>query len=641
MLKFKKSSLFYLGVSMASLVPNVWASQSSHLDTVVVTANRHETEILQAPASISVVTQEELALKNADDLADALTSEAGITISSVGQNRQGISIRGMPVEHTLYLINGTRINSSNSVMAHSDFELNWLPTSAIERIEVVRGPMSSLYGADALGGVVNIITREPSEEFHGEISTTVSTLDQSGGDTRKTNIYLSGAIIPDKLSFSLGGELFDRNDLPNTEDSDVSDIEGRNSRSGQGELVWALDPNQEFVMSYSAGDDDRNLDISSSTGYYTSKNNVDREQYGIAYQGKWQWGHVKLNAYEANIKRKQSRSDGVDAGAAQEIKDSVVDGHVSMPLGQSHFLSLGGQLREETLHNENFINDGDASANHSNTFVQDEWDVLESLTLVGGVSLDSHDEYDNEVSPRIYAVYQLSDNISLKGGYGQGFRAPSLTELSLDYQVLAAGGRFWVEGNPDLEPERSKTYEASMEYHNQNTLVSARIFENQLDNLVQTVCYVDCGTRGSERRNYQNVDESRIQGIELVLNQSLTESINLDANYTHLKTEDLGTDKPLEDRPKHRANLTLNWSPVESTKLSWRSEYVGVQYTGTEGYVPDYLLNHLDLSFQINKYLKISSGVDNIFDERLEDKSDLYNGTEPGREIRFGISAAF
>ena len=642
MLRSKENCFLCLCVPLALFASVVRGEETSRLETIVVTASRHETVLQLAPASISVVDREEIRLRNADDLADALTAESGVSITSVGQARRGVSIRGMPVEHTLYLIDGRRISSSNSVIAHSDFELSWLPASTIERIEVVRGPMSSLYGADALGGVVNIITRTPGDEFHGEISTTATTLEGSGdGDTRKTTLYVAGPLVLDKLAFSLGGEFFDRDSLPASDDGRVSEVESRESRQGQGKLIWTPDVNQQLTLSYAMGNDDRSRDTKSRSGYYTSSDDIDREQYGVAYEGGWQWGHAKLNAYQASLQRVNFRSNELEPRGPQEIEDRVVDGHVGVNVGNNHFVTSGGQLREETLRETRLVARGKATAKHTNIFLQDEWQLTEPLMLVTGVAIDNHDEYDNQVSPRLYAVYQLSNNITLKGGYGRGFRAPSLTELSADYEVLAAGGRFWVEGNSDLEPERSKTYEAGVEYHSNNVVVSARVFENQLENLVQAVCYTSCNVRGSERRSYQNIDESRIRGAEVELKYELSNSISLGLNYTHLDAVDLGSNTPLEDRPEHLANIAFSWSPVEVMQLRWRSEYVGKQYAGADGYAPEYHLHHFDVSFALGKNLTIFSGVDNILDERLEDKSELYSGTERGREIRLSITAAF
>ena len=617
------------------------AEEFSDLETMVITASRSETALQEAPASISVIAREELQLRNADDLADALTAESGITVTSVGRTRSGISIRGMPVDHTLYLVDGRRISSSNSVIAHSDFELSGLPASAIERIEVVRGPMSSLYGSDAMGGVVNIITRKPDNAFHGEISTTVTSLGESGdGNTNKTTFYLEGPLLEDKLSFSLGGELFDRNSLP-TDDDKVSSIEGRESKQGLGKLIWTPDAHQTISLGYLLGDEDRSLDSVSSSGYYTQNTDIDREQYTLGYEGNWGWGDLKLNAYQTNLKSVSHNTDEAAPDAPKEIEERVIDGHIGLPVGESHFVTFGGQLREETLYEARLQNTGKATADHSSVFLQDEWQLSEPLKLVTGVGVDNHNEYGDEVSPRIYAVYQLSDNVTLKGGYGQGFRAPSLIELSADFQVLAAGGRFWVEGNSDLDPERSKTYEASIEYQSADWALTTRLFENQLENLVQAVCYTNCGERGLERRNYQNVDESRIRGAEVVVSHDLTDSFNIGLNYTYLNTEDLGAGEPLQDRPQYTGNLTLDWSPVNDLHLRWRSEYVGKQYSPNDDYAPKYDLHNIDISYELSKNMTVYSGVDNLFDERLEDKSDLYSGTEPGREIRLGLTAKF
>jgi outer membrane receptor for ferrienterochelin and colicins len=149
----KKSSPQLLSIFIHSLLLFNSLSveaESSKLESIVVTTTTRENDLKTAPATISVISKEELQLRDADDLTDALSSELGINITSVGFTRRGISIRGMPEKHTLFMLDGQRISSSNSVIAHSDFELSWLPPSAVERIEVVRGPMSSLYGSDGV-----------------------------------------------------------------------------------------------------------------------------------------------------------------------------------------------------------------------------------------------------------------------------------------------------------------------------------------------------------------------------------------------------------------------------------------------------------------------------------------------------------
>jgi len=625
----------------ASGDPAQITGETHRLESVVVTANRRESGLLRAPASISVVTKEELQLQDADDLADAIENEPGIYLTDTSMTRRGISVRGMPQEHTLYLIDGRRISSSNAVIAHSDYELSWLPASAIERIEVVRGPMSSLYGSDALGGVVNIITRIPDDKIGGEFSVSSSSVGEgSDGAVNKSSIYLAGPAT-DTLSFSLAGQLYDRNNLPSKDDEQISELEARDSASGRGELIWKASENQQLSVSYSNSHDKRRRDTSSRGTYYSYLDDIERSQAGLGYDGNFDWGHARVDVYQSKVTRDNRRSNSVSASDPQDVKDQIIEGHVGMPLASGkHFVTLGGQMREETLYDIDADSNGKTSATHQSVFAQDEIQIGSALQITAGLGVDNHEEFGSELSPRVYAVYDLSDTLIIKGGYGEGFRAPSLTELSEEYEVLGGGSRFWVEGNPDLKPEKSKTYEAGIEFHQNTMLASARVFQNNLKDLVESVCYTECGVRLSERRQYENLDEARIRGLELGFSSDLAERISLDMNATLMDAVDTGDNVPLEERPRYNANLKLNWRFAHASVISWRSEFIGKQYINDE-YAPKYNLHHIDFSARVMPHVKVTAGIDNLADKRLSDESDLFGRVEVGREYRLGLTASF
>lgn len=640
-----------LSPTLPLVIPAVFAINSlpvmadpSRLETVVVTASTREDDLRTAPASISVIDKHELELRDADDLTDALSSEPGIQITSMGQTRRGISIRGMPEEHTLFLLDGQRISSSNGVIAHSDFELSWLPNSAIERIEVVRGPMSSLYGSDALGGVINVITKVPNDEFSGQLSTSWRGIEGEGSDGRtlKTNVYMGGPILEDKLAFTFAGQKYDRNELPLKEDTFQSEFEGNDAWSGRGSLIWTPVEGQRFDFSYSRSQDERHRNVAARTDYYFSDDDIDRRHYSLAYKGLWDWGHSELKLYQSSIERVNTRSSNSEATRPQEVKDKVVEGHIGLPVGEDHFVTVGGQLRRETLYDDVAGgSSGEVSANHRSVFVQDEIAILDNLQLVAGVRVDNHEDFGSESSPRLYAVYEATPNLVVKGGYGEGFRAPTLTELSPDFAVLAAGGRFWVYGNPDLEPERSKTFEVGFDYSRDIWSVSANVFHNDLENLVQTECQSSCGLRGREIRLYENVDEARIKGVELGMTLQFTDSVDLSANYTYLDTEDLSTGDELEYRAKHSGNILLSWHFKPESTIRWRSEFIGQQYAGDGEDTPAYDLHNIDLVYAVSKQVSVNAGIENLFDERLQEKSDLFTLTEPGRAFRVGLTIGF
>lgn len=616
----------------------------SRLETLVVTASTRDNDLRTAPATMSVVNHDELILRDADDLTDALSSEPGISITSVGQTRRGISIRGMPEEHTLFLLDGQRISSSNGVIAHSDFELNWLPNSAIERVEVVRGPMSSLYGSDALGGVINVITKVPNDEFSGQVSTSWRGIEGEGSDGRtlKTNVYMGGPILEDKLAFTFAGQKYDRNELPLEEDRFQSEFEGNDTWSGRGSLIWTPLEGQRFDFTYSRSQDERERNVAARTDYYSSDDDIDRRHYSLTYKGLWDWGHSELKLYQSSIERINTRSSNSEATRPQEVKDKVVEGHIGLPVGENHFVTVGGQSRRETLYDDVAGgSSGEVSANHRSVFVQDEIAILNNLQLVAGVRVDNHENFGSESSPRLYAVYEATPNLVVKGGYGEGFRAPSLTELSSDFAVLAAGGRFWVFGNPDLEPERSKTFEVGFDYSRDSWSVSANVFHNDLENLVQTQCQSSCGLRGREIRLYENVDEARIKGVELGMTRQITDTVDLSANYTYSDTEDRTTGDDLEYRAKHSGNILLSWHFKPESTIRWRSEFIGEQYAGDPDDTPAYDLHHIDLVYAVSKQVSINAGIENLFDERLQEKSDLFTLSEPGRAFRLGLTVGF
>lgn len=177
-------------------------------ETMVVTASSVEQNLKDAPASISVITQEDLQRKPVQNLKDVLKEVPGVQLTNEGDNRKGVSIRGLDSSYTLILVDGKRVNSRNAVFRHNDFDLNWIPVDSIERIEVVRGPMSSLYGSDALGGVVNIITKKIGQKWSGTV--TVDTTIQEHrdrGDTYNGQFFTSGPLIDGVLGMKAYGSL--------------------------------------------------------------------------------------------------------------------------------------------------------------------------------------------------------------------------------------------------------------------------------------------------------------------------------------------------------------------------------------------------------------------------------------------------
>lgn len=203
---------------------------------------------------------------------------------------------------------------------------------------------------------------------------------------------------------------------------------------------------------------------------------------------------------------------------------------------------------------------------------------------------------------------------------------------------------FTIYGNPELEPETNTSYELSADYLGDSWSLNAGVFQNNVRNLIQTVCVSNCGIRGTEVRHYENVDAARIQGIELGFGVELPADLHWRMNYTYLDAVDRDTDQRLEGRSRHLANAALSWAPNQRFDAQLRGEYVGTQLGSAQGStytLPSYHMWHLDLRHHLSDRLTLRGGIENLTDERLTDESERFNYAEPGRTYHVGLSLSY
>lgn len=618
------------------------------MQPVVVTATSTERQLRDAPASMTLISRAELERRPVQDLEDALRGTPGLQFTGIGMTRRGISIRGMGSDHTLVLVNGQRINTAAGAVAHADFDLGWVPVEAIERIEVIRGPMSSLYGSEALGGVVNVITRRSTDVWQGAALLNGGVReDNRGGQSHQLGAYAGGPLIPGLLGLSVSGETRRRQETPDPSDASQSEIEGRDARSANLTLSWTPTQAQRIDVSYGSGLEERWRNTRSGGAMpvdYESSDRIERERFSVAHNGDWQWGSSSVRAYRNTLERTNRYTNGViPSSPHQRLTDEIVDGSISLPFAGGHLLSLGGEWREEQLEDGGFAT-GNAQAIHRALFLQDEIIFGPAWSLVLGNRFDRHEKYGWQSSPRAYLVHHVNDALTIKGGGGRGFKAPTLKQLSPGYSAIGGGGQFTIFGNPDLEPEINTTYEINADYQGDAWSLSAGVFQNDVRDLIQTVCVSMCGIRRQEIRNYDNIDEARIRGVELGGGLDLPADLRWDLNYTYLDAIDRSAGQRLGDRARHLVNTTLQWTPNDDFSGQLRGEYVGSQltYSRNAAYaVPAFSLWHLELVQHINDYLSIRGGIENLTDEAFSDADDHFTFSEPGRTYHVGVNVSF
>lgn len=641
-----------------------WAEEPVQLDSVVVTASGHSQHIADAPASISFVTREQLERRPFMNLEDAVRDMEGVSVVGNNPNNEDIVIRGMPGEYTLILVDGRR-QGTREVMNRGTggIQASMIPPlAAIERIEVVRGPMSALYGSDAMGGVINIITRKQAERWSGSLTTGYTRPDgREYGDTFSNSAWLGGPLIKNLLSLQLYGSLNDR------EEDRIFFPE--NFASGSADTQ---DDNYGVKFTLSPGSNqDINLGFRHNTLEYTNtpgktfgpdedslRMRQERDSWFIDHEGRWQFGTSRV-AFSREKAKQIDWWAGARSDILPELTNTYLDADVALPLDR-HLLTLGAQWKEAELEG---IGNQDNVAGYSNidrtkrqswsVFVEDMFQLTDNLTLTGGLRLDDYDGFGQHVTPRLYANYVLAPGWTLRAGVAQGFKAPTLRQVTAEYCMTTGGSSLPIGplcGNPDLDPEESTTQEIGIRYDGiDGRAFGVTVFHNDFENKV--VSYDGDMTDPVDPSRplyvYDNIDEVRIRGIEVNGVLPLTSHWRLSANYTYTDSERRGggepafdgsslDGQPLDKTPEHVANLRLEWEPVQQLSTYVSANYLGNQYysgfrngalntreRGSSATVD------IGLTYRINQNVTISAAVHNLTDRIVAvDERNRFDGLD-------------
>ncbi len=684
-------SVLASAVTLAVSAGTATAQEEQQLDNIVVSASGFEQAMVDAPASISVISREELSRQRVTSIADALRNVEGVDVGgSVGKTGgSNISIRGMPSDYTLILIDGRRQNTAGSVTPNGFGETStsfFPPISSIERIEVIRGPMSTLYGSDAMGGVINIITRRVGRVWTGSIGVeNTFNEDRDFGDRREINLYTSGPLVEDTLGLQLRGRVYERDasELSYTDGDGnpievsqrgPSPVEGDTYNIG-GKLTWTPSDSHDLwldgeVNRQRYNNDECQLgtldgrtrscapDPGSATGY-SDELRFERKQIAIGHTGRFASGTLESSLMR-NTTETKGRTipgdtgvayegfPGIVGGAPRELEttNTVLDSKFIIPL-DNHMATVGMQWWDAEL------DDGLAGETFAQTtwslFAEDEWLLRDDLALTLGGRYDHHDAFGSQFSPRGYLVWNTTPNWTLKGGVSRGYKTPSLNDLHDGINGVTGQGTILTIGNPDLEPETSTSSEIGAHYDNQQGFTaSATLFHNQFDDkiasgsdiLVENDPLIPDGTYSQQ----VNVDEAITQGVELSTGYQFAPDWRVNANYTYTDSEQKSGDnkgEPLTDTPEHAINATLGWQATAKLDTWLSAEYRSERYRNREsvrgapsfddlGDFKAYSLFHLGGNYAVTDQLNLSATIYNLFDKDFVDYRAYGDGTSFG-----------
>jgi len=633
---------------LGSLLPlAALADNPVTLKNEVITATQTAHSELSAPASVSVVSREELEKLPVYSLADAVKYLPGVHINpSSTYGRKEIKLRGMDSDYTLLLVNGRRINSRDALSSNyaNDFDLSSIPMAAIERIEVIRGPMSSLYGADALGGVVNVILRQATDETRAGVAYTYEhPTEGESGDSHQASGYVSGALIDGKLRGNLFVEKTDQAAWlsEQTVNPNTDAVEQRQNGSVFGSLNWLLDERQTVDLDFTHRKDDREADWNNFGTVVTNVQEMERWSLGLGHSGNWDGFNTRVRYYYEDVdlmddSQIMTNLRGMKGDIQQ--KNHTVDGQLSAALG-SHLFTVGSEWRRtELAHNQNL--GSDTEVDQKALYLQDEFS-LGDLDITLGGRWDDHDTFGGEFSPRAYGVYNLTDNWVIKGGAGKSFKAPSIYQSDETYGVLACRGMCTLVGNPDLKPETATSYEIGTLYQDERLEAGIMFFHNDIEDMIVTDTW-RVGYRPAVM-TYSNVSKARVQGYELHGRYALTDSIGLRGNYTYSDAEDRDTDEAIRNSPQHVANLGVDWQAMPKLGLNLDYQYTGSQLlyvSAAEPNVESGAFHQLNLGakYQATRELSLRAGMNNLTNEKRDDVAQSVDNILMGRTLFVGFN---
>jgi vitamin B12 transporter len=599
------AAVFFVACAVASAAP---ARQAVPVkETVVVTANAAAEDEPAIGSATTVITRDRIERAGFRTVAEVLRSVPGVDIVRSGSDGSVAfaQIRGANSTQTLVLMDGQRLNSPY----FPGYDLSGLTTENIERIEIVRGPFSALYGSDALGGVIQIFTRPAGPGLAGQ-----ATAEAGDAGQRAGSVFASygGETLGVSGSYRDGRVGGDRENSDWRQQNGAMRIEGRFAQGARIALEGAIEQS--------------NLGVPGPVGRESphARYGTRQERLSLPISFSPAPGHEAAFLFSDVISR--PHFDDPDSFFSSRTDARSLQGRAS-----DTWTSGANRLTGFVSYERGRVNDGSnfgPSLEGQHTTIwgagfEDTWKFAGGITATAGLRYDDHSQFGTAWSPRATLAWQSSNALwKMRASGGSAFRAPTVGELYYPFS-----------GNPDLKPERSTSYEIGVERYLPGGRIEASLFWNDFRDLI----VYDFATSLN-----LNVGRARTRGVEVALRQDLARTLAVDAGYTYLDAQDRGTGLALIRRPRHRAFFGASWQALERLSLAPRAIFVGSRpdsdaLTGSRVGSPSFLRLDLFARYALGPVSPYAR-VENLADRRY-DEVDGYPA--PRRRFAAGIEARF
>ena len=614
------------------------------LEPVVVSATKTPIPLHQVTSAVEVWTEEDLQRRQVKTVVEALRLTQGTAVLQSGGpgGNTNVRIRGGTNSQTLVLIDGAIVNSATL----GSFNFAHLTADNIEKIEIVRGAQSTLWGADALGGVINITTKR------GQGAPKAGAFFEYGSfNTLREGGHVSGSKGPVDFSFALS----------RWDTTGISQINYRRGATERDDYRnWQVSSRLGMALPRDGRLDfnfrwwNASLDIDSSSGpsdVIKARNDSERFIFSGQYRQSWTdwWTHALTlsrsqdaglfvpGTLQRNLSTGMTRVPFGDPNETRVVANRIESQH-DFSFNQYVTLTAGYQFREQLGENDTGLSEKIVSSHAG--FGQMQFNLFDRFFSTVGVRQDHFNVFGDATTYRVTGGYLVKEtDTKIRSSYATGFRAPTINEL------------FWPGfGNPDLQPEKSQSFDMGVDQtlFAERVKISGGYFWNRYRNLIQTIQSAEvCGT-GAFGANYcpVNVASAKAQGWEGVVNVVVVEEqpwvkrLELKGQYTRTLTRDLMSNARLRRWPVDQASLSLYYQPVDVLNMILDFRFVGSQFNDRDNTrrVGSFDVVNLAVNYDLSEQLQAYVRVDNLFDEEYEEV--LYYGT-PGRSVFGGIRANF
>lgn len=588
---------------------------ATDLYQVVITGTRTPKLLSESPIQTRLITAADIEKMVANDITDVLRQELpGVEFSYAMNQQVNMNLSGFSGQSILFLIDGERL--SGETMDNVDFQR--LDMNNVERIEIVKGAASALYGSAATGGVVNIITKENSNN-----PLTIGLNARYGSNEEKKlglNVGLNKKIIHNM--FSIQHTSIDTYGVPYNAENDFNNVYGGST--------WSV--KDKFVINPL-----NNMRITARAGYFFRERlyNEDIPDRYRDFNGgiKGRWDINERNDMEISYNFDQyDKSDYIkltnkDIRDYSNVQNSVRGMYSHTFAGKNNILTIGSDFMHDYLYSYQF-KDGAKKQYTSDVFVQYDWNINKYIELVLALRYDYFsDGQNNHLTPKLSMCYHISP-FTIRAGYGSGFRSPSLKEKYMDFDMMSI---FNIKGNQDLKSETSHNFNLSSEYTYDIYNFTIATYYNLLQNRITTSALKSDPLTDKSYVQYMNIENMNVYGMELTAQIRFPFGLNNKLSYCYTKEEIkqvgtltpyapvrphtliLGIDYDKQFNKYYALNLVLNTrilSSVNNDKYNVQTKtFTNVKY-------PAYMMWKLSLSQRFLKKIKLTFTIDNLLDYR-------------------------